>query len=150
MVALTALVSIATAIMLWPLVLQALAFRAQSAGGPTRINCEIGELTPRRCAWSTRAGERAPARPSSRRPTSACASKEERRHAEERLAAGEQRYRQVGADPRGAVDHRDGDRAANNAVAQMPAGGPEQVSAVPPWTSSTRATASAPSAPRSW
>jgi PAS domain S-box-containing protein len=139
--ALTAAVSIVTAIMLWPLVPQALALpspsqltqanrelnreigeRRQAEAAVRRLNDELEERVRARTAELEAANERL------RREV------EERRLAEERIAAGEQRYRQVVELIREALwIHCDGRIVfANNAAAQMfGAAGPAQLTGRP-------------------
>jgi two-component system, sensor histidine kinase and response regulator len=100
--ALTALVSIATAIMLWPLVPQALALPSpgQLARANHELNREIGERRQAEAA-ARRLNDELEERVRARTAELEAANErlrqevEERRHAEERLAAGEQRSRQV-------------------------------------------------------
>jgi PAS domain S-box-containing protein len=134
--ALTALVSIATAIMLWPLVPQALAL--PSPGQLAQANRELNrEIADRRQAEASarQLNDELEQRVHARTAELEAANErlrqevEERRHAEERLAAGEQRYRQVIELIREALwIHCDGRIVfANNAAAQMfGAGSPEQ------------------------
>ena len=134
--ALTALVSIATAIMLWPLMPQALAFPSPSqlARANQDLNREIGERRQAEAVvrqLNDELEERVRARTAELEAANERLRQEveERRHAEERLAAGEQRYRQVIELIREALwIHCDGRIVfANNAAAQMfGAGGPEQ------------------------
>ena len=135
--ALTALVSIATAIMLWPLVPQALAFPSpgQLARANAELNREIGERRQAEAAVR-QLNDELERRVQLRTAEFEAANErlrqevEERRHAEERLAAGEQRYRQVIELIREALwIHCDGRLVfVNNAAAQMfGAAGPEQL-----------------------
>ena len=139
--ALTALVSIATAIMLWPLVPQALAFPSpgQLAQANRELNREIGERRQAEAA-ARRLNDELEERVRARTAELEAANErlrqevEERRHAEERLAAGEQRYRQVIELIREALwIHCDGRIVfANNAAAQMfGASGPERLAGRP-------------------
>ena len=128
MKALTALVSIATAIMLWPLIPQALALPSpgQLAQANRELNREIGErrqaevggASAQRRTGAARAG---PDRRVRGRQERLREEVRERRQAEERLAASEQRYRQVIELIREALwIHCDGRLVfANSAAAQM-------------------------------
>jgi PAS domain S-box-containing protein len=135
--ALTALVSIATAIMLWPLLPQALALPSpgQLARANSELNREIGERRQAEAA-TRRLNDELERRVQLRTAEFEAANErlrqevEERRRAEERLAAGEQRYRQVIELIREALwIHCDGRLVfANNAAAQMfGAASPEQL-----------------------
>jgi PAS domain S-box-containing protein len=135
--ALTALVSIATAIMLWPLVPQVLALPSpgQLAQANRELNREIAERRQAEAAarqLNDELEERVRARTAELEAANERLRQEveERRHAEERLVAGERRYRQVIELIREALwIHCDGRIVfANNAAAQMfAAGGPEQL-----------------------
>ena len=126
--ALTALVSIATAIMLWPLVPQALALPSpgQLAQANRELNREIGERRQAEAAVR-QLNDELERRVQERTAELEAANErlrqevEERRRAEERLGASEQRYRQVIELIREALwIHCDGHVVfANNAAAQM-------------------------------
>ena len=126
--ALTALVSIATAIMLWPLIPQALALPSpgQLARANRELNREIGERRQAESAVRQLNDElerRVQARTAEFETTNERLREEvrERSQAEERLAASEQRYRQVIELIREALRiHCDGRLVfANSAAAQM-------------------------------
>ena len=135
--ALTALVSIATAIMLWPLIPQALALPSpgQLARANRELNREIGERRQAESAVRQLNDElerRVQARTAEFETTNERLREEvrERSQAEERLAASEQRYRQVIELIREALwIHCDGRLVfANSAAAQMfGASGPAQL-----------------------
>ncbi len=139
--ALTALVSIVTAIMLWPLVPQALALPSpgQLAQANHELNREISERRQAEAAarqLNDELEERVRARTAELEAANERLRQEvdERRHAEARLAAGEQRYRQVIELIREALwIHCDGRIVfANNAAAQMfGASGPERLAGRP-------------------
>jgi PAS domain S-box-containing protein len=135
--ALTALVSIATAIMLWPLIPQALALPSpgQLAQANRELNREVGERRQAEAA-ARQLTDELEQRVHARTAEIEAANEhlrqevEERRHAEERLGVSEQRYRQVVELIREALwIHCDGRLVfANNAAAQMfGASGPEQL-----------------------
>ena len=135
--ALTALVSIATAIMLWPLIPQALALPSpgQLAQANRELNREIGERRQAEAAVR-QLNDELERRVQARTAEFEAANErlreevEERRHAEERLGASEQRYRQVIELIREALwIHCDGRLVfANSAAAQMfGASSPEQL-----------------------
>jgi PAS domain S-box-containing protein len=135
--ALTALVSVATAVMLWPLMPRALAFPSpgQLAQANRELNREIGERRQAEAAvrqLNDELEERVRARTAELEAANERLRQEveERRRAEDRLAAGEQRYRQVVELIRKALwIHCDGRIVfANNAAAQMlGAGAPAQL-----------------------
>jgi PAS domain S-box-containing protein len=135
--ALTALVSIATAVMLWPLVPQALALPSpgQLAQANRELTREIGERRQAESAvrlLNDELEQRVRARIAEIEAANEHLRQEveERRHAEERLGASEQRYRQVIELIREALwIHCDGRLVfANNAAAQMfGAGAPGQL-----------------------
>jgi PAS domain S-box-containing protein len=135
--ALTAAVSIITAIMLWPLMPQALALPSpgQLAQANRELNREIGERRQAEGAVRQLNDElerRVQTRTAELEATNERLRQEveERRHAEERLGASEQRYRQVVELIREALwIHCDGRIVfANNAAAQMfGAATPEQL-----------------------